>query len=175
MELVGICHFHSSGMRKTPGTIRESMVSVSRTQRRFLTIHLPLQFMIRIIQQLKFGISIRGFHQTEDIRLSAIQSEGKQSGLSVAGQPPNGSDAIMRDNKNNRMRTEYDFSEGVRGRHFKAYRAGPTIEITAQDGSIETHRFTQEDGSVLLDPDVKRHFPDSKSVNKALRSLIKKS
>jgi hypothetical protein len=32
--------------------------------------------------------------------------------------------------------------------------------------------FTQEDGSVMLDPDVKVHFPDSESVNKALRSFI---
>lgn len=70
------------------------------------------------------------------------------------------------------MRSEYDFSDGVRGRHFKAYRAGHTVEITAQDGSIVTHRFTQEDGYVMLDPDVKQHFPDSESVNKALRSLI---
>ena len=73
------------------------------------------------------------------------------------------------------MRSEYDFSEGVRGRHFKAYRAGHTVEITAQDGSIVTHRFTQEDGYVMLDPDVKQHFPDSESVNKALRSLIAES
>lgn len=81
----------------------------------------------------------------------------------------------MSDERDRSMRSEYDFSEGVRGRHVKAYRAGHTVEITAQDGSIETHRFTQEDGSVMLDPDVKRHFPDSDSVNKALRSLIKES
>ena len=81
----------------------------------------------------------------------------------------------LRGRKDSKMRTEYDFSEGVRGRHFKAYRAGHTVEITTRDGSIETHRFTQEDGSVMLDPDVKRHFPDSHSVNKALRSLIKES
>lgn len=73
------------------------------------------------------------------------------------------------------MRSEYDFSDGVRGRHFRAYRAGHTVEITAQDGSIVTHRFTQEDGYVMLDPDVKQHFPDSESVNRALRSLIVES
>lgn len=73
------------------------------------------------------------------------------------------------------MRSEYDFSDGVRGRHFTAYRAGHTVKITKQDGSFETHRFTEGDGSVMLDPDVKQHFPDSESVNKALRSLIKES
>ena len=81
----------------------------------------------------------------------------------------------MKNESDKKMRSEYDFSEGVRGRHFKAYRAGHTVEISTQDGSIETHHFTEEDGSVMLDPDVKQHFPDSESVNKALRSLIKKS
>jgi hypothetical protein len=29
-----------------------------------------------------------------------------------------------------------------------------------------------EDGAVMLDPDVKHHFPTSEAVNKALRTLI---
>ena len=73
------------------------------------------------------------------------------------------------------MRSEYDFSDGVRGKHFKAYREGHTVKIRKKDGSIETRCFTEEDGSVMLDPDVKQHFPDSNSVNKALRSLIAES
>ena len=100
---------------------------------------------------------------------------GQQSEFSVAGRQPEGSDASMSDERDRSMRSEYDFSEGVRGRHVKAYRAGHTVEITTQEGSIETRCFTEEDGSVMLDPDVKRHFPDSDSVNKALRSLIKES
>jgi hypothetical protein len=75
-------------------------------------------------------------------------------------------------NAANEMRDEYDFSGGIRGKHFKAYRQGHTIRINKQDGSTEVHYFTQEDGAVMLDPDVKKHFPDSESVNKALRSLI---
>jgi len=70
------------------------------------------------------------------------------------------------------MRNEYDFSGGVRGKHFRAYRQGHTVEINKSDGSVEVHYFTQEDGAVMLDPDIKKHFPDSESVNKALRSLI---
>lgn len=81
----------------------------------------------------------------------------------------------MKGESDKSTRSEYDFSEGVRGTHFKAYRAGHTVETVTEDGSIETRRFTEEDGSVMLDPDVKRHFPDSESVNKALRSLIAKS
>jgi hypothetical protein len=70
------------------------------------------------------------------------------------------------------MRDEYDFSGGVRGKHYKAYRKGHTVIVHKDDGSTSVQYFTQEDGSFMLDPDVKIHFPDSKSVNKALRSLI---
>jgi hypothetical protein len=72
----------------------------------------------------------------------------------------------------NGMRQEYDFSGGVRGKHFKAYREGHTVRIHKEDDATSVRYFTQEDGAVMLDPDVKAHFPDSESVNKALRSLI---
>ena len=77
-----------------------------------------------------------------------------------------------KNNEINEMREEYDFSGGVRGKHLEAYRKGHTIKIGKRDGSVEVHYFAQEDGAVMLDPDVKKHFPDSESVNKALRSLI---
>ena len=78
----------------------------------------------------------------------------------------------IRNSKNTDMRNEYDFSGGVRGKHYKAYRKGHTIYINKDNGSTSVQYFTQEDGSVMLDPDVKAHFTDSESVNKALRSLI---
>jgi hypothetical protein len=72
----------------------------------------------------------------------------------------------------NEIRNEYDFSGGVRGKHANAYREGHTVKIHKHDGTTELRYFTKEDGAVMLDPDVKKHFPDSESVNKALRSLI---
>ena len=71
-----------------------------------------------------------------------------------------------------KMRREYNFSGGVRGKHAKAYRQRHTVRIHKQDGTIEVYYFTEKEGSVMLDPDVKKFFPDSKSVNKALRSLL---
>ncbi len=50
------------------------------------------------------------------------------------------------------MRDEYDFSQGVRGTHAKRRAGGTNI--------------------VRLDPDVAEKFPDSKTVNEALRSLL---
>lgn len=79
---------------------------------------------------------------------------------------------IKKNNEVKAMREEYDFSGGVRGKHFEAYRKGHTVKIDKRDGTVEVHYFAQEDGTVMLDPDVKMHFPDSESVNEALRSLI---
>ena len=72
------------------------------------------------------------------------------------------------------MRAEYNFSAGVRGKHYKAYRQGHLVKIEKQDGSTEVHYFALAEGSVMLDPDVRQHFPDSESVNKALRLLIER-
>lgn len=71
------------------------------------------------------------------------------------------------------MRDEYDFSGGVRGKHYMAYRKGHTVLIHKENGSSSVHYFTQEDGAIMLDPDVKTYFPDSESVNKALRKRSK--
>ena len=51
------------------------------------------------------------------------------------------------------MRPEYDFSQGVRGKHYQAYRAGTNV--------------------VFLDADIAEVFADSASVNQALRLLVK--
>jgi hypothetical protein len=53
------------------------------------------------------------------------------------------------------MRPEYDFSHGVRGKHYKAYQVGTNV--------------------VFLDPDIAAVFPDSASVNQALRLLVRLS
>lgn len=51
------------------------------------------------------------------------------------------------------MRPEYDFSQGVRGKHYQAYRAGTNV--------------------VFLEPDIAEVFRDSASVNQALRLLVR--
>lgn len=73
------------------------------------------------------------------------------------------------------MREEYDFSKAERGKYYREYRAGHTVRVTKTDGAVEEHHFTLEDGAAMLDPDLRTHFPDSESVNKALRELAEKS
>ena len=70
------------------------------------------------------------------------------------------------------MKDEYDFSKGVRGKHYRAYRKGHYVKIHKTDGKIVTKYFTQEEGSIMLEPDVRQYFPDSDAVNNALRSLL---
>jgi hypothetical protein len=52
----------------------------------------------------------------------------------------------------NEMRPEYDFSAGIRGKHFRAYQQGTNV--------------------VLLEPEIAEVFKDSESVNHALRMLM---
>ncbi len=70
------------------------------------------------------------------------------------------------------MRPEYDFRGGVRGKHYQAYRHGHSVTIHKTDGTTTVQHFKLEEGAVMLAPDVRAYFPDSESVNKALRSLI---
>ena len=58
--------------------------------------------------------------------------------------------------ENDTLRTEYsreDLGKGVRGKHLEEYRSGTNL--------------------VLLSPEVAAIFPDDKSVNEALMSLVK--
>jgi hypothetical protein len=50
------------------------------------------------------------------------------------------------------IRPEYDFSGGVRGKYVDRFRAGTNV--------------------VLLEPELARAFPDSRSVNDALKALL---
>ena len=50
------------------------------------------------------------------------------------------------------MRTEYDFSKGIRGKYAKRFREGTNV--------------------VVLSPDVSKAFPNSEAVNEALRGLL---
>jgi hypothetical protein len=70
------------------------------------------------------------------------------------------------------MRPEYDFSRSVRGKHCRAMQAGYTITVHKADGTTIVKDVLPKRNAVLLEPDVQAHFPDSKSVNKALRCLI---
>lgn len=73
------------------------------------------------------------------------------------------------------MKAEYDFSSmkgAVRGKYYKAYRRGHMVNIHKADGASLIQHFKLEEGAVMLEPDVRKYFTTSESVNRALRSLI---
>ncbi len=82
--------------------------------------------------------------------------------------------AATRPNKkpNDELRAEYDFSKGVRGKHFRAMQAGYTVTIHRPDGTTIVKEVKPPKGAVVLAPDVQAFFPDAESVNTTLRTLI---
>lgn len=73
------------------------------------------------------------------------------------------------------MKSEYDFSKmkgAARGKYYKSYRAGHKVVVHKSDGTASVQYFKLAEGAVMLEPDVRKYFTSSESVNKALRSLI---
>jgi hypothetical protein len=70
------------------------------------------------------------------------------------------------------LRKEYDFSQAVRGQHYRPLHEGYTIKIHKADGTTEVQQVVFEPGTVRLDPDLQEYFPDSQAVNRTLRSLL---
>ena len=72
----------------------------------------------------------------------------------------------------NDMRAEYDFTGGVRGKHYRALQAGYAVTIHKADGTTVVREVLPKEGAVIIEPDIRTYFPDSKAVNRALRCLI---
>ena len=66
------------------------------------------------------------------------------------------------------MRAEYDLSDkkGTRGKYSKAFKNGYTVRIYDKDRIVSMQYFA------AIEPDLQPYFPDSKAINKALRSLV---
>lgn len=75
------------------------------------------------------------------------------SALLASGGPAGENEKIMKKapDRKTAMRSEYDFSGGVRGKYARRYAKGTNV--------------------VVLEPDVAKVFPNSKAVNRLLRAL----
>jgi hypothetical protein len=70
------------------------------------------------------------------------------------------------------LHAEYDFSQGIRGKHAKAYHQGHQVTVHQEDGTTIVQNFKLEEGAVILDKDVRKYFKSAEAVNNALRALI---
>ena len=94
------------------------------------------------------GASHRG-----DCLLWFIWNEATISASSAHDSRTDENDGIMKKarEKNDEMPREYDFSQGLRGKHARRYAEGTNV--------------------VVLEPDVAKAFPNAEAVNSSLRSL----
>jgi hypothetical protein len=73
------------------------------------------------------------------------------------------------------LREEYDLSQlknPVQGKYYQQYQQGHSVTIHHEDGTTTTEHFPAQSDVIILDPDVKKYFPNSESVNNALRHLL---
>lgn len=126
----------------------------SDTEDRYIDIGLSFKGRLIVVSYTERGEIIRIISSRKAEKREKIMKKGKKK------------------NETKEMREEYDFSGGVQGKHFKEYRRGHSVRITKSNGTTETHIFSAAEGSIMLDPDVRKHFSDSETVNKVLRSLI---
>jgi hypothetical protein len=48
------------------------------------------------------------------------------------------------------IQAEYDFSNGIRGKHYQTYQQGHTVKIHQADETVTIQHFTLEDGAIFL-------------------------
>ena len=72
------------------------------------------------------------------------------------------------DKADEEMLDEYDFKDkkGVRGKYYEQFRKGYTVRVVKENGAADEQYFA------AIEADIHDYFPDSESVNNALRSLI---
>ena len=79
---------------------------------------------------------------------------------------------MNQEDEHDTLRGEYDFSGGVRGKHYKDLSKGYTSIVNHPDGTKEITHYRPIPDMIHLAPDVRRYFSDSDAVNTALRGLI---
>lgn len=85
-------------------------------------------------------------HTVREARIRLISARVRQSMKDATTKKPRSKRTTVE------MKAEYDFSSGVRGKYADLYRRGVNV--------------------IVLEPELAEAFPDSKSVNDALRGLL---
>lgn len=110
--------------------------------------------------------SILALQRKDEFWSSYTPNEVPTSALSVAARQHQWKHELMNKDiseeivvENDDMLPEYDFTGGVSGKHYKAMRKGHTVKIDQADGTTLIQHFKLEEGTALLDPDVRKYFP----------------
>lgn len=79
--------------------------------------------------------------------------------------------STAQDDNDDGMLPEYDFTgmKPIRGKYYRNMQKGYIVRVHNEDGTVTVHHYGP---TVTIDTDVAAFFPDSESVNNALRGLI---
>ncbi|MEI6089718.1 MAG: hypothetical protein WCR42_04660 [bacterium] len=71
------------------------------------------------------------------------------------------------------MASEYDFSNGVRGKHQQKLEEGYTVTVYSPTKNSIEKQISDKTNYVKIDKDVNEYFVTSEEINNALRAIIK--
>lgn len=81
-------------------------------------------------------------------------------------------DFELHDYEDEDLLPEYDLSTVERGTGYRPLASGYSVTVHKSDGSTEVREVGPLKDAIYLEADVREYFPDSESVNKALRTII---
>ncbi len=67
---------------------------------------------------------------------------------------------------------EYDFSNGIRGKHYKEFACGYTVTVYSPNKSTCDKQIVKKSNFIQIDEDIQDYFKNPKEVNNALRTYI---
>lgn len=157
----------------------ENMTSALMKLQQFSkTLFLSL-FLIPNIQSARIDLLTSAFLTTGDFWLLPILKKARSYESLAPVWRPQQNAKLMNNNPTksakpepDEMLPEYDFSGGVRGKHAQALREGYSVTVYNMDSTSTVKEYLPQADLIKLEQDVQAFFPDSESVNSALRGLI---
>ena len=70
------------------------------------------------------------------------------------------------------MLEEYDFSKGIRGKHFEELQNGYTVTVFSPNKDTYEKKVVEKNNYIKIDKDVSKIFQTAEDVNNALRAVI---
>jgi hypothetical protein len=75
-------------------------------------------------------------------------------------------------NKKDDILTEYDFSNGIRGKHYKKFQDGFTVTVYSPNKETYLLNKKEKINYIKIDKDISKYFRTSDEINNALRAIL---
>lgn len=67
---------------------------------------------------------------------------------------------------------EYDFSNGIRGKHYAKLQEGFTVTVYSPNKAVFQQNKKEKINYIKIDKDVSKYFHNSDEINNALRAIL---